>query len=201
VQKLPQALQTVVEQLAGLPGVGRKSALRMGLVLLHWPEEKVHSLGRSIIDLRRSLCLCSRCGSITDADPCSICSDPARRDDELCLVADWDALLTVEESGYFRGKYLVLGGLLSPLDGVQSSHLDLDRLRRRLKEGNVEEVIMALGTMKESETTESYVTGLIRSEFPGLRVSRLAQGIPVGSDLKYVDRETLKQSLSHRQEM
>jgi recombination protein RecR len=201
VQKLPQALQTVVEQLAALPGVGRKSALRMGLVLLHWPEEKVDSLGRSIIDLRRSLCLCSSCGSITDTDPCSICSDPARRDDELCLVADWDALLTVEESGSFRGKYLVLGGLLSPLDGIQSGHLDLDRLRRRLQAGGVREVILALGTMKESEATESYVTELIRSEFPGVRVSRLAQGIPVGSDLKYVDRETLKQSLSHRQEM
>ncbi len=199
MHQLPRALQHVVDQLASLPGLGPKSALRIGLTLLHMPREKARSLGESIVDLRESLCVCSQCGSLSDEEPCSICSDPSRSDTVICLVPDWDSLLSVEEAGLFQGKYLVLGGLLSPLEGIQASSLELDRLRNRLSSEEVEEIILALGTTRDGETTESYIRNLIHSEYPSIRISRLAQGIPVGSDLKYVDRETLKQSLNYRQ--
>lgn len=201
MDKLPSALQRVVENLAGLPGVGPKSALRMGLTLLQWPEEKVRQLGQSLIALREELCLCSQCGCLTDVDPCSICSDPARQDELICVVPDLDSLLAIDEAGLFRGRYLVLGGLLSPLDGIQSGQLDFDRLRDRLGQGGIEEVILALGTTRDGEATESYVANLVQSEFPEIRVSRLAQGIPIGSQLKYMDQETLKQSFSYRQKL
>jgi len=199
VHQLPRALQNVVDELASLPGLGPKSALRIGLTLLHMPRDRARGLGESIVALRESLCVCSSCGSLSDEEPCSICADPSRSGSVICLVPDWDSLLTVEEAGLFRGKYLVLGGLLSPLEGIQAASLELDRLRRRLSEESVEEVILALGTTRDGETTESYIKNLIHSEYPSVRISRLAQGIPIGSDLKYVDRETLKQSLNFRQ--
>ncbi|MGM0424227.1 MAG: recombination mediator RecR [Thermodesulfobacteriota bacterium] len=201
MQKLPQALQDLVQQLAELPGVGPKSALRMALTLLQWPQDKVRTLGRSIEGLRDALTLCSECGGISDADPCMLCSDPGRRQDVLCLVADWDALLAIEQAGFFQGRYLILGGLLSPLDGVQASQLDVRRLRQKLATGQVQELVLALGSTRDAEATESYISSLVHREFPAVEITRLAQGIPVGSDLRYVDQETLKQSLQHRQRL
>lgn len=199
MERLPRALQILVEQLTALPGVGHKSALRMGLTLLNWPEEKARSLGQAIYDLRDSLCMCSQCRSLTETDPCPVCSDPSRDDRVLCVVADWDSLLAIDEAGFYQGKYFVLGGLLSPLDGVHSDQLAFALLRQRLAQKQVQEVVLALGTTREGEATESYVRNLVAQEFPALRISRLAQGIPVGSDLKYMDRETLKQSMTYRQ--
>ncbi|MFW6414678.1 MAG: recombination mediator RecR [Thermodesulfobacteriota bacterium] len=201
MQKLPRALQTVVDRLARLPGVGPKSALRMGLTLLNWPEEQVRNLGHSIHTLRDSVCLCSQCGCPSDEEPCSICSDPSRREDLLCLVSDWDALLTIDEAGFYKGKYLVLGGLLSPLDGNQGNELNLERLKKRLDSGQVKELILALGTTREGEATESYIVNLVENNFPDIHISRLAQGIPIGSELKYMDKETLKQSVNYRQSL
>ncbi len=199
MQKLPQALQDVVQQLAQLPGVGPKSALRMGLTLLQWPEDKVRSLGQAIRGLRDSLTLCSECGALSDTELCALCADPQRREDVLCLVADWDALLSIDQAGFFQGKYLILGGLLSPLDGVQASQLDVQRLKTRLGTGRVQELILALGSTREAEATESFIADLVHKEYPRVKITRLAQGIPVGSDLRYVDQETLKQSMQHRQ--
>ncbi|WP_027369603.1 recombination mediator RecR [Desulfovermiculus halophilus] len=199
MDRLPQALQTLVDQLAALPGVGRKSALRIGLTLLSWPEEKARGLGRAICDLRSQLCVCSQCRSLTETDPCPVCSDPRRDDGLLCVVADWDSLLAIDEAGFYQGKYFVLGGLLSPLDGIDADQLAFDLLHTRLAQGLVQEVVLGLGTTREGETTESYVRNLVHRDFPGIRITRLAQGIPVGSDLKYMDRETLKQSMTYRQ--
>lgn len=179
--------------------MGHKSALRIGLTLLNWPEEKARGLGQAICDLRSSLCLCSQCRSLTETDPCPVCSDPSRNDDLLCVVADWDSLLAIDEAGFYQGKYFVLGGLLSPLDGIHSEQLAFDLLQSRLSLGLVQEVVLALGTTREGEATESYVRNLVHRDFPAIRVTRLAQGIPVGSDLKYMDRETLKQSMTYRQ--
>ncbi len=201
MQKLPRALQTVVDRLSKLPGVGPKSALRMGLTLLNWPEDQVRNLGHSIQTLRDSVCLCSQCGCPSDEEPCSICSDPSRREDLLCLVSDWDALLTIDEAGFYKGKFLVLGGLLSPLDGSQVHELNLERLKDRLDSGLVNELILALGTTREGEATESYIVNLVEKNFPHIHISRLAQGIPVGSELKYMDKETLKQSVNYRQSL
>lgn len=200
MRDLPQPLQSVVEQLAGLPGLGPKSALRIALTLLKWPKDRTMSLGRSVLEMRDRLCLCSSCAGISDEDPCAICGDPARRAEELCLVAEWDSLLVMEQSGMYRGLYFVLGGLLSPLDGVKPENLEVERLRCRLRGNRIRELILALGTTAESESTGSYVKNLVERDFPEIRVTRLAQGIPLGSDLKYIDRETLRQSFTYRQQ-
>jgi len=199
LNKLPLPLQNLVDQLAGFPGVGPKSALRLAMTMLKWPREKTRKLGQNILDLREKLCICSGCASLADNDPCDICSDPSRDDEKLCVVSEWDSLLVMEESGFFRGRYLVLGGLLSPLDGIDSGSLEFDRLRRVLESGKVKELILALGTTLESETTGSYIKNLLAREFPGLTLTRLAQGIPLGSDLKFMDKETLRQSMRYRQ--
>jgi recombination protein RecR len=201
VRQLPEPLQELVEQLSGLPGLGPKSALRMALTLLKWPEARTRELGRSIHSLRDKLCLCGRCGGLSDTDPCAVCADPARSKDTLCLVSEWDSLLALEQGGFYTGQYMILGGLLAPLDGVDAGGLELGRLRSRLAEGLVTELILALGTTLEAENTASYVKNLVAKEYSAVRVSRLAQGIPLGSEVKYMDKETLKQSLVHRQEL
>jgi recombination protein RecR len=201
VNRLPEPLRQLVDQLAALPGLGPKSALRMALTILKWPEARAVQLGRSVLELREKLRLCSRCGSLTDEDPCPLCSDAGRDPRLLCLVSEWDSLLAMEQGGFYRGHYMLLGGLLSPLDGVDADGLELDRLRARLDEGEIEEVILALGTTLEAENTSSYVKNLIERGFSGVRVTRLAQGIPLGQEVKFVDKETLRQSLLHRQEL
>jgi recombination protein RecR len=201
VQRLPAPLQKIVDQFSALPGVGPKSALRMALTLLKWPEESVRSFGRDIEGLRSALHICSRCGSLADTDPCHICTDPQRSSEQLCLVSEWDSLMVMEESGVFKGRYLILGGLLSPLDGIDARSLEVSKLEAILREGEVREVILALGSTMEAEATSSYVHGLLGKSFPHVSVTRLAQGIPLGSEIKYVDRETLKQSLKYRQSL
>lgn len=199
MSKLPLPLQNLVDQLSRLPGIGPKSALRISMTMLKWPREKTRNLGQSILELREKLCVCSKCASLADNDPCDLCSDPARDEDKLCIVAEWDSLIVMEESGFFKGKYLVLGGLLSPLDGVETNSLEFDRLRELLGAGKIKELILALGTTLEAENTGSYIKNLVDREYPYLSLTRLAQGIPLGSDLKYMDKETLRQSMLHRQ--
>ena len=199
MQNLPGPLKAVVEQLSSLPGIGPKSALRIALTLLKMPREKASGVGQAILDLRENLCLCEECASLAEGSPCALCSDPGRDDDQLCLVPEWDALLAMESMGVVRGRYLVLGGLLSPLDGVEPADLEIDRLRRHLESGDVCELILALGATLDAEATASYIKNLVESDYPDVRVSRLAQGIPIGAEVKFMDKETLKQSLVHRQ--
>lgn len=201
MQNLPGPLKDVVEQLSSLPGIGPKSALRIALTLLKMPKERASGVGQSILELREKLCLCDECACLAESSPCSICGDPCRDGDQLCLVPEWDALLAMEEMGVFRGKYLVLGGLLSPLDGIEPGQLEIDRLRRHLACGCITELILALGATLDAESTASYIKNLVESEFPNVKVSRLAQGIPIGAEVKFMDKETLKQSLVHRQKV
>lgn len=200
-RSLPAPLREVVDRLASLPGLGPKSALRIGLTLLRWPAERTQDLGERIAALRQRLHICQRCGALAETPLCAICQDPARSDEELCVVAEWDGILVMEEMGLFRGRYAVLGGLLAPLDGVDPQALELARLDAILREGRVREVILALGSTLEAEATATLVAERVRTRFPGVRVSRLAQGIPLGAELKYVDPETLKQSLKYRQDL
>ncbi len=199
--RIPEPLKALVEQLARLPGLGPKSAMRVAMTLLKWPEAETRRLGKGIHDLRDALHLCSRCGALTESDPCPVCADPERDDSLLCVVAEWDSMLTLEEGAFFRGRYLILGGLLAPLDNLSAEHLELDRLTSRLAEGRVREVILALGATVEAETTGALIRGLINRRFPEVLVTRLAQGIPLGAEVKFMDRETLRQSLQYRQEV
>ncbi len=197
--RLPAPLREVAEHLARLPGLGPKSALRAALALLKLPREQAEAVGRSVLTLRERLCLCSTCASLAESDPCPICADPARDRGQLCVVSEWDSLLALEEMGLFRGVYLVLGGLLSPLDGVGPQALEFDLLRRRLASGELRELILALGSTLDAENTASHIKNLAAQIAPAVGVSRLAQGIPMGAEVKYMDRETLRQSLVHRQ--
>lgn len=196
---MPEPLRALVEQLARLPGLGPKSALRIAMTLLKWPEAETRRLGLGIHDLRDQLRLCSRCGGLSATDPCEVCADPERSRDVLCLVAEWDSMLALDEGGFYHGQYLILGGLLAPLEGA--GELDLNRLARRLAEGEVRELVLALGATMEGENTASYVRDMVKRRFPGISVSRLAQGIPLGGEVKHMDRETLRQSLRYRQEL
>ena len=195
MQRIPEPLKNLVDQLARLPGLGPKSAMRAAMTLLKWPEAEVRRLGKGVYDLRDNLHLCSRCGGLADSDPCPICSDTERDRTQLCLVAEWDSMLTMEEGNFYKGQYMILGGLLAPLDHSPAESLEMDRLRSRLAEGEIEELILALGA------TASYVKDQVGARFPEVRVTRLAQGIPLGAEVKYMDRETLRQSLRYRQSL
>ena len=199
--ELPEALQDVVTRLSRLPGMGPKSALRVAMTLLSWPEALTRELGTSIVQLRDKLHLCNRCGGLSQAVTCPLCSDPTRSQETLCIVTDWDSELTLERGGFYQGQYLVLGGLISPLENSSADKLNLDLLDKRLAEGVVSEVIFALGATLEAENTASFLQGLINSRFPNVRVTRLAQGIPLGSEVKNMDMETLRQSLKYRQDL
>jgi len=198
VQRLPVPLQKIVDQFSSLPGIGPKSALRMALTLLKWPEESVRAMGKDIESLRDNLHICSRCRGLTDTDPCVLCADPKRNDEQLCLVSEWDSLMVMEAAGVYQGRYFILGGLLSPLDGVDARNLEISALETLLQDGRVSEVILALGSTMEAEATSTYVHELVTRSFPAISITRLAQGIPLGAEIKYVDRETLKQSLKYR---
>ncbi|MDR1776802.1 MAG: recombination mediator RecR [Desulfovibrio sp.] len=199
--RAPAPLKALVEQLARLPGMGPKSALRAAMALLAWPESEVRRLGSGIYGLRDALRLCSRCGGLTADDPCAICADAERGRDMLCLVAEWDSMLALDEGGFYHGQYMILGGLLEPLAQRDSRTLDTDRLLRRLAEGEIRELVLALGATLEAENTASFIQRLVGGRFPNLKISRLAQGIPLGAEVKYMDRETLRQSLQYRQEL
>lgn len=201
MQRLPEPLQAVVEQLARLPGLGPKSALRCAMALLKWPASETRRLGTAIHDLRDNLHLCRECGALADTDLCPVCKDPARSTDLLCLVADWDSMLTLEDGAFYSGRYLILGGLLAPLDNVHPDTLELDRLEARLARGEVREVILALGATVEAENTASFIRTRLGARFPHIKVTRLAQGIPLGSEVKFMDKETLRQSLRYRQDL
>lgn len=199
--QLPAPLAELVSQLSLLPGLGPKSALRMAMTLLEWPESQTRRLGESIVSLRDSLCICSSCGALAAADPCHICADPARQTDLLCIVPELDSLMALEKGGFFHGKYLVLGGLLEPLQNQNSRQLAIDNLVARLSKGEVKELVLALGTTIEAENTVSYLKQIVQKRFPDLKISRLAQGIPLGAQIKFMDKETLRQSMLFRQDL
>lgn len=201
MQQLPEPLKAVVDQLSRLPGLGPKSALRCAMVLLKWPESETRRLGKSISELRDSLHLCSVCGSLTENDPCHICADVRRDQESLCVVADWDSLLTIESGGFYNGQYLILGGLLAPLENMHPETLAFGKLDERLGQGRIKEIIFALGATIEAESTASFIKNRVQKVFPSITLTRLAQGIPLGSEVKFMDKETLQQSLRYRQSL
>ena len=201
MQRLPEPLKAVVDQLSRLPGLGPKSALRCAMAFLKWPEAETRRLGRAIHDLRDNLHLCDHCGGLSDTNPCAVCADPSRIRDTLCLVTDLDSMLTLDEGGFYKGQYLILGGLLSPLDNMHSDGLELERLDRRLEQGEIHEIILAIGATVEAENTASYIRSRVQARHARIRVSRLAQGIPLGAEVKFMDKETLRQSLKYRQDL
>lgn len=195
----PPSLERLVRQLATLPGIGRKSATRIALKVVGWSEPECRELADAILDAKRRTVDCSICGSLTEDDPCPICTDARRDDSVLCVVERGSDVLALERTGRFDGRYHVLGGLLSPLDGIGPENLRIARLLERVREGGVTEVILALNPTAEGEATALY---LARRLGPlEARVTRLASGLPVGGELDLADELTLGTALLERREL
>jgi recombination protein RecR len=190
-----EALQQLVEEFAGLPGIGRKTALRLALHILKQPREDVVKMARALVNVKDRITYCSVCSNITEADPCMICSSTKRDTRIICVVEEPSDVLALEKTNDFKGLYHVLGGALSPLDGIGPEELKVGELLKRLP-GDVAEVILALNPNVEGEATTMYLTRLLKPL--GVQVSRLARGLPVGGNLEFTDEATLSRALEGR---
>lgn len=186
-------------ELARLPGIGRKTAHRLTFHLLQQPGDATRRLARALTAVAERVRPCSRCGNLTEGDPCAICGDPRRDGAVLCVVEEPSAVAVVERGTGFRGRYVVLGGHLSPLEGKGPEALRLDLLTDRLGEGGVTEVILATNPSLEGEATATYVQQVVNPF--GVRVTRLARGLPMGGDLEFIDGVTLSHALDARREV
>jgi recombination protein RecR len=193
------ALEELITELARLPGIGRKTAQRLTFHLLQQPADQAVRLASALVAVTERVRPCEECGSLTEEQPCGICRDPRRDAGLLCVVEEASAVGVVDRSTDFRGRYHVLGGRLSPLDGIGPESLRLDRLVRRVEDGGIREVILATNPSMEGEVTATYIQQLLAGR--GLRVTRLARGLPMGGDLEYVDGVTLAHALVARQEI
>jgi recombination protein RecR len=189
----------LIEALHKLPGIGPKSAQRLTYHLLRAPERDARALAEAIVELKEKIILCSVCQNVTEADPCTICTDTERDPSTICVVEEPLDILAIERTRGFRGRYHVLHGVLSPMEGVGPDELKLNELVARLRNGTVREVIMATNPNLEGEATAMYVSRLVTPM--GVRVTRLARGLPTGADLEYADDVTLARALEHRQDV
>ncbi|MBW2092202.1 MAG: recombination protein RecR [Deltaproteobacteria bacterium] len=194
----PPSLVRLIENLSRLPGIGRKTATRLALFIMRQPEDRVRALAGSILEVKEKILFCSMCHNFTEQDPCSLCQDPERITGIICVVENPGDLMALESTGAFRGRYHVLGGVLSPLNGIGPENLYINELLERVEKEEVQEVLLATGSSVEGETTANYLADLLRDK--GVRVTRIAQGMPSGADLEYVDEATLKKAVTNRRE-
>jgi recombination protein RecR len=194
------AIEDLVAELARLPGIGRKTAQRLTFHLLKQPPEAAERLADAIRRVRARVLTCGVCGNLGDEDPCAICRDPRRDASLLCVVEEAGDVTAIERAGRYRGHYHVLGGRLSPLEGLGPESLHIERLVARVSNGaGVQEVIVATNPSMEGEVTATYLQQVLRPT--GVRVTRIARGLPVGGDLEYADGVTIAQALAARREM
>ena len=188
----------LVDEFAKLPGIGPKTAQRLAFHILNAPPESAQSLARALIEVRQSVKRCSRCCNLTDEDPCAICRDTSRNARLLCVVEESRDVVAMEKARGYRGLYHVLHGAISPMEGIGPDDLTIKELLRNLHNNPVEEVILAANSDVEGETTALYLARLLKPL--GMKVTRIAHGIPVGSDLEYADAMTLNKALEGRGE-
>jgi recombination protein RecR len=193
------AIDDLIAELARLPGIGRKTAQRLTFHLLQQTSDQATRLAATLAAVAERVRACEECGNLTEEQPCAICRDPRRDPGVLCVVEEASTLAVVDRSTDFRGRYHVLGGRLSPLEGIGPESLRIDRLLRRVEEGDVREVILATNPSMEGEVTATYIQQLLAGR--AVRVTRLARGLPMGGDLEYVDGVTLAHALTARQEV
>ena len=196
---LPDSITALITALAKLPGVGPRSAERMALHIVQADAGAVKNLAGSILLAREKIRFCEICGSLTEVSPCAICEDTRRDATLLCVVERAVDILSVEKAGAFRGKFHVLGGTISPLDGVEPEDLRIAELEKRLAAGTIREIVIALGTNVEGDATSHYLAK--RLTRPGLRITRIGFGLPAGSGLEFADELTLNRALEGRREM
>lgn len=192
----PPSLSGLIEHLSKLPGIGKKSAERLALYVLKMPKELAEGLAQSLLEVKEKIKFCAVCFNLTDKNPCPICGDQRRANGILCVVEGPGDQLAIEKSGAFEGRYHILEGVLSPLDGIGIEDLRISELMVRLRKEDVKEVILAINPSVEGEATVSYLTDLLKEK--DVIITRIALGIPLGGDLKYIDSMTLKRSLENR---
>ncbi len=192
----PPSIHNAIKHLARLPGIGAKTAERLSLHLLQRPLAEVEELSRSLIALKKQTTLCSQCLTLCDGATCRICSDPTRTPTLVCVVENPADMMSIERTGVFSGRYHVLHGALSPMDGIGPEELRIRELFQRIKRDNVKEVVLATSTQVEGESTAAYLADQLRAY--NIRITRIASGMPIGGDLKYVDQVTLKNAMEKR---
>lgn len=191
-----EAIQHLTNQLSRLPGVGKKTAQRLAFHIVSMPEEEVRELAVSIFNGKKKVHYCPVCGNFTDVDPCAICADPKRRHDIVCVVRDARDVNALERMREFDGLYHVLGGVISPMDGVGPDDIRIRELMTRLASGEISEVVLATNPDVEGEATAAYISRLIKPM--GVKVTRIAHGVPVGGELEYTDEVTLLRAFQGR---
>ncbi|TRZ84914.1 recombination protein RecR [bacterium] len=194
-----EPLHDLIEELKRIPGIGAKTAQRMAFYFLGLPQEDAERLTEAIREAKRKIFYCSVCNNITHVDPCRMCTDPHRQDDVLCVVEEPFNISSIEKTGAYRGRYYVLLGALSPLKGMGPDDLHLEKFLKRIEAGKFREVIVATNPTVDGEATALYLVKLLKDI--DLRITRLAMGLPVGSDLDFADQVTIKKALEGRTEL
>jgi recombination protein RecR len=194
-----QPIKRLISELGKLPGIGEKTAARLANYILRATEDDVRKLAESLIEVKRKIRLCRICLNPTEDEVCNICADQMREQDVICVVEEPDALAAIEESGVFHGTYHVLHGALAPLDGIGPEDLRLSELARRIDKGQVREIIIATNPNVHGEATALLITRMFKEK--NIKLTRIAMGVPMGGDLKYVDKMTISKSLEFRRGM
>jgi recombination protein RecR len=190
-----ESVEQLIERLGQLPGIGRKTAQRLALFILRQPREDVVALARALVNVKDRVRYCSICANITETDPCSICASQKRERSMICVVEEPSDVIAIEKTNEFRGLYHVLGGALSPLDGIGPEDLKIKELLNRVS-GDITEIILAMNPNTEGEATTIYLSRLLKPL--GVKVTRIARGLPIGSDLEFADEATLSRALEGR---
>ncbi len=199
MQHYPDSILNVIRQISRLPGIGEKTAERLALHILRSPGQEAEQLAAAIRDLKQKTRLCSRCYSLSDGPVCRICADPHRDNTRLCVVEQPADMVALEKSGAYKGLYHILGGVLSPMDGIGPDKIRIRELLARLAAEEIVEVVIATSTSVEGEATADYLSSQLARR--SLRVTRIASGVPVGGDLKFVDQVTLKRAMETRRDV
>lgn len=192
----PPSIRSLIKQISKLPGIGEKTAERLTLHILRAPFSEAETLSRAILEMKEKVRFCGMCYALSDGEICNICSDPARDAASICVVEQPGDMIAIEKSGSFNGRYHILQGALSPIEGVGPDNIRIRELIAKVVKGGVEEVVLATGTSVEGEATATYVAEQLRPH--SIRVSRIASGVPIGGDLKYVDQVTMKRAIDTR---
>ena len=197
---MSKLLDNVVGELSRLPGIGRRTALRLAMHLLRMDEGDVVSMGESLIDFRTKICRCAKCNNLSDTEICDVCADTSRDRSTVCVVEQVSDLLSIEKTNQYRGVYSVLGGVISPMQGIAPSDLRIDLLLDHIALGEVKEVIIAISASVEGETTLFYLMNCLK-RFNNIKITTIARGIGFGDELEYVDEHTITQALINRREV
>ncbi len=194
---LPKSIQNLIDEFSRLPGIGPKTAERLAIHLLHSPHSKIVGLGESVLNMKEGVEFCARCWHLSDEALCHVCRDEARNAAVICVVEHVLDVVAIEKSRAFSGVYHVLHGVLSPMDGIGPEDLKLYELEKRVKEGDIREIVLAVNPSVEGETTALYITKMLRP-YDGVRVTRIARGLPVGGELGYADESTISRAIVGR---